>query len=181
MIKEFLLTSLFGSLGRISSWVQKKIYPIEQLRNDIKIGIRCSNPILFNHTQKIPLASIYFEIINMSQYLSLTLDRLVFELWLELQLKSGPEFQPFLRNNQVMKKEISVKRIEEVYCEVELDDSQLRKLKQVQKRGGQQTATIYLTAYFSSRLYEVIIQEDLKNIPYKIELPYLSQIFTVSR
>jgi hypothetical protein len=181
MIKEFLFNSIFGSLGRLSSGVQKKIYPIEQLKKDIKIGIRCSNPISFNHTQKIPLASIYFEIINMSQYLSLTLDRLVFELWLDLRLKSGPEFQPFLRNNQVRKKEISVKGIEEVYCEVELDDSQLRKLKQVQKREKQQTATIYLTAYFSSRLYEVIIQEDLKNIPYKIELPYHSQAFTVSR
>ena len=156
---------LFNSIGRISSGLQERIYPIKQLEEDIKIDVRSSNPISFD-LYNIPVVKIYFEITNMSQYLTLTFDRLIFDLW----LNSEHEYQPLLHKAHfVEKEEIKQKESKNIFCEVELKNSQIQKLKEVKEEKEPPSATIILKAYFDSRLYAVEKEINLENMPCKIE------------
>ena len=106
---------LFNSIGKIFSGLQKKIYPIKKLEEDIKIDVRSVNPISFE-LYNIPVVIVYFEITNMSQYLTLTLDRLIFDLG----LKSEHGTQPLLHKaHSVEKEEIKQKESKDVFCKIE--------------------------------------------------------------
>ena len=156
---------LFNSIGKIFSGLQKKIYPIKKLEEDIKIDVRSVNPISFE-LYNIPVVIVYFEITNMSQYLTLTLDRLIFDLG----LKSEHGTQPLLHKaHSVEKEEIKQKESKDVFCKIELKKSQIQKLKEVKEEKEPPSATIYLKAYFNSRLYAVEKVIKLENMPCKIE------------
>lgn len=155
---------LFNSIGRISSGLQKKIYPIDKLKQEIEIDVSSSNPITFS-LHNIPTVIIYFEITNLSQYLVLTLDRLIFDLWLH----SEHEFQPLLHKAHFCEKTEIKKGKKSVFCKIELKQSHIQKFKEIKDEKKPPSATINLKAYFNSRLYEVEMDKNLENKFCKIE------------
>ncbi len=163
---EFFTNIIFNWIGIISSRLKKYIYPLEKLKEDITIDVRSINPITFQ-LHNIPVVTIYFTITNMSQYLALTLDRLIFELWLNSEHGTEPLFHkaPCLE-----KEEIKIKERKDIFCELDLNNPQIQKLEKVKEEEEPPTANITVTAYFNSKLYEEVeIKKHLEYIPCKIQ------------
>ncbi|MCK4475534.1 MAG: hypothetical protein KAU16_02305 [Methanophagales archaeon] len=163
--KEFFTNIVFNYIGKISSRLKKYIYPLEELKEDIIIDVRSINPIMF-HSHNIPVVTIYFTITNMSQYLTLTIDRLIFKLWLESEHRTEPLFH---KAHCLEKEEIKIKERRDIFCELDLNNPQIQKLEKVKEGKEPPTANITVTAYFNSKLYEEVeIKKHLEYIPYKI-------------
>ena len=165
-LEEFFTNIVFNYIGKISSRLKKYIYPLEKLKEDITIEVRSINPIAF-HLHNIPVVTIYFTITNMSQYLTLTLDRLIFELWLKSEHGTEPLFH---KAHCLEKEEIKIKERKDIFCELDLNNPQIQKLEKVKEGKEPPTANITVTAYFNSKLYEEVeIKKHLEYIPCKIQ------------
>jgi hypothetical protein len=170
--KEFFTNIVFNYIGKISSRLKKYIYPLEKLKEDITIDVRSNNPIAF-HLHNIPVVTIYFTITNMSQYLTLTLDRLIFDLWLKSEHGTEPLFH---KAHCLEKEEIKIKERKDIFCALDLNNPQIQKLEKVKEEEEEEeeeeppTANITVTAYFNSKLYEEVeIKKHLEYIPCKIQ------------
>lgn len=165
MIAEILEYVVFNSLGQLFPILQKKIYSSKDLEKDIEIDVRSTSPISFQ-LSNIPVAIIYFKITNKSQYLNLVLDRLSFDLW----IKSEHQNQPFLNKASfVEKEEIKQKDSKDIFCKIELKNSQIQKLKEIKEEKKLPSTSIYLNAYFNTSLYEIKKVVRLENKSCEIE------------
>lgn len=160
-----LKTITFKIVGAVLPIIKEKIYSKESFEKDIEIDVRSTNPISFCLTSQIPSASIYLKAINKSQYLDINLSGFISSIW----LKHDKGYQPLTKSSIVIpKEEIKQKDSKEIYCSIELKESQINYLKEITK-SKEVLSTIYLDVDIDSSLHQIKKKVVLENKPCKIE------------
>lgn len=127
--------------------------------------MRSSNPLTFTLNSDIPHATLYLKIINKSQYLEITFDRALLEIW----IKSDKSFQPVIyQGKMISRQRIGKKETKELYWNTELNEYQTRFLKAIID-SRDLYATVTINYDINSDLYEISDKIGLESKPCKIE------------
>lgn len=165
MIQDVINEIFFQSIGRFWPRLREKIYPKDEFIKDIEFDVRSSNPLSFSLNSEIPHASLYLKIINKSQYLEITFDRALLEIWIRSDRGSQPVIY---QGKMISRQRIGKKETRELYWNTELNEYQTRFLKAI-KDSRDLSATVTINYDINSDLYEIIDQIRLENKPCKIE------------
>ncbi|CAG1006078.1 MAG: hypothetical protein MPEBLZ_03227 [Candidatus Methanoperedens nitroreducens] len=165
MIQDVINEIFFQSIGRFWPWLRKRIYRKDKFVKDIEFDVRSSNPLTFILNSQIPHATLYLKIINKSQYLEITFDRALLEIW----IRSDRGEQPVIyQGKMISRKRIEKKGTAELYWTTELNDYQTKFLKTI-KDSRDLSATVTINYDINSDLYEINDQITLGNRQCKIE------------
>lgn len=165
MIQDVINEMFFQSIGRFWPLLRKKIYPKDKFVKDIEFDVRSNNPLTFTLNSDIPHATLYLKIINKSQYLEITFDRALLEIW----IRSDRGDQPVIyQGNMMSRQRIGKKGAEGLYWKTELNDYQTKFLKTI-KDSRDLSATVTINYDINCDLYEISDQITLRDRPCKIE------------
>ena len=161
MIKELALNYLMRFINKKLLHLSKKIYPESEFEKHIDIDVRSSHPVNISLTKAIPEITIYLKITNKSPYLDVRLNKAEFSLL----LKSDSGLQPLFNQFEITSP-TPIKRgtSEEIFCQKELNESQVKLVKEI-KESKEVTAELSpFKAWFESSAYpNMIIQTNLED------------------
>jgi len=155
---EIALTLAERSLATLPRFILKRIYTKSRLDKEIKIDTRPTNPLIFSLGSYVPKLNAWFIITNFSN-LILRLDDFCAEVWVG---------QPLAIATCLDKPEINRKETQSIYTESFLSETQVSRLRE-EKQKGNTLATIYVRAYFESKIGVLEFKPTFENRPVIIQ------------
>jgi len=138
---EVALTISESIISKFPTFLLKLIYPKSRLKEEIKISPRTVNPIIFNLGSYVPRVDACFTISNFTNLTMKLLD-LSADIWISQPLATVVCFD---------KPDILRKKENQIYTTSFLNEIQVSRIKEMQQT-GELRATMYLKAYFESRV-----------------------------
>lgn len=154
-MNEFVSYGLRKIINWIPSLLRRKLFPITEVREQIKIELRGNAPIT-PWMQENPYIDMWFEITNLS-HLTVTLDRLFIEVWYG---------QPLFSAWTLKRYEIPASQTQkDIHHRHYLTEPQKAQVQAYQDRAIQDrfiTITVHLTAYFESKIGMIEVVERIE-------------------
>ncbi len=163
MIQDLIKEVAFSSIGRISPWVKRKIYPLTEFEKDIEIDLRRDNPIAFSVNNENPYLTLYLTVKNKSQYLKFTFDRAI------INFNTDNTYHEILKDASIIScVEVDKKSQRPITYKFSLNEYQVKLLKNLKDR-TKLRASIHLKYYVVSDTYKVSKEIGLNGIHYPLE------------
>jgi len=155
---EIALTLTERLLANLPRFILKRIYTKSRLDKEIKIDTRPTNPIIFSLGSYVPNLRAWFTVTNFSS-LILRLCDFSAEVWIN---------QPLAIATCLDKPEIKRKETQNIYAQSFLTEMQVSRLRE-EKQKGNTLATIYVRAYFESKIGVLEFKPTFENRPVIIQ------------
>jgi hypothetical protein len=156
---EIALTLSERVLSHTPKLILRRMYPESRLKEAITIDTRTTNPIIFHLGMYIPMLHTWFTVTNFTN-LDWRLEDFFVEVWLGQPIAIAECID---RPGMIRRKSKC-----DVFATSILNELQVARLKE-EKAKGNPTATIYVNAYFESKLGLVKFDPAIENRPVIIQ------------
>ena len=151
-ITEIGFYFLEKGLERTPKFILSRLLPAEKLKGKIDIDLRAENPIDINTAKMVPSIALWFEVVNRSS-LNLTLEKVLLEVWL-----GQPTFAGAILQSIVVPR---AERVKDIRFWQDLSSAQVEQYEWF-KKTNQMEITIYLKAYFVSKIGTIVLEKPIK-------------------